>query len=85
MAIAALTALFFVLRWKKRKSITSDPREFSKPELDGESLMKPEPYIDEVGDTGVSEVNGMGRPAEMDQNVRAELEGGWRGHEAPAG
>lgn len=83
--LVAVVALFFVLRRKRRPSIKPNEHEFSKAELHSESLKKVETHIAELDDTGtINETGTEEKPAEMeDQSKYAELEGEWRGHEAP--
>lgn len=83
--IAALLLVWILLRRKRRRSKRNDDADrFRKPELHGESVKQAAPRLDELADANVNEVDGTNKPSEMDHmNVRAELEGDWRGHEAP--
>jgi hypothetical protein len=80
--LASILAFFLLRRRRRRKSSSdqvSDAGTFEKSELPGKGLERAE-----LNDTSVNEVDGTGRPWEMDpDNVRAELEGDWRGWEAP--
>lgn len=85
LAICA-SALFFFWRRRRRNqkrspSPTADPG--GKAELPGEGR---EAHTDELdNDRQIHEMTGVGKPAMLDHmNVRAELEGDWRGWEAPS-
>ena len=68
MGIALLAALvYFMLRKRRARSNNSGSLEYKHTELEAKSRSQ--------------ELSGSGRPAEMGDGSRHELEGGWQGHE----
>lgn len=83
----AILAMFMlgclVLRRRKKRSMTqpaSSDATWDKAELSGESKEVPELESDI---NGVQELNDDFIKPELDNSIRAELEGDWRGWEAP--
>ncbi|KAF7185667.1 hypothetical protein HII31_13008 [Pseudocercospora fuligena] len=85
-ALLVIGIVIFVL-WRKRRQRKATPDQsplgssdkFEKAELSGEPKQVPE-----LKATNLYEADGTGRPGEMSNaNVRAELEGDWRGWEVP--
>ena len=58
-----------VLHRRRRDHRNSSPEELKDPKTELDGRLAPQ------------EVTGAGKPAEMDTRTRAELEGGWQGHE----
>jgi len=78
-------ALALLRRRRHGRRLQDDSHVHDKPELSGDSVSDERRGLAEADTShGVAEADGVGRPPEMDdRNVRAELEGDWRGHEAP--
>ena len=83
LALAAI--VIFIWRSRKRKPTLppEDKDNAAKAELPGESKT---PQVDELGhETASYESDAHSKAAQLDEtNARAELEGDWRGWEAPA-
>lgn len=90
VAVGVVAIIFSaVLIWwrlnRHKRDLDTETDFATKPELHGEGKEAPPLQIDELGADGeIREADNTGKPAQMDHmNVRAELEGHWRGWEAP--
>lgn len=89
VTIAGLLLLSFVLwmfwRRKRSRKAAVRPRSDHKPELPGEGCeIKPTTSTGLNSDGERAELKGTDKPSELGLEIRHELEGGWRGHEAEA-
>ena len=85
VAIAGIVLLalgiWALFRRKKKRKYEEQPFVDPKPELPGGDAEKKSTILAELGQDR-AEVAGVGKPAELDPDVRHELEGDWHGHEA---
>ena len=83
--IAIILLLWLILHKRSQQGKNTIDKDFSKPELHNESLIRPVPQMTELDDThAINEISGNEAPQELDnQKALGELEGGWQGHEAP--
>ena len=82
--IIAAGAWYLLVKRGRRKQRPAT--EWSKPELHGDSVTHQEGgHQERLASGAVAEAPDTGRPPEMASNVRAELDGNWRGHEISAG
>jgi hypothetical protein len=76
---------WFIVRRKRDKGTTNQrtPYVDTKAELSTTDPLKNPLYGSELGSRGeVYEIGGVNKPAEMGDEARYELDGGWHGHEA---
>ncbi|TKA45173.1 hypothetical protein B0A54_04269 [Friedmanniomyces endolithicus] len=82
LALIALEVWLFLRRRKSRAAGGADDNH-GKAELPGESAEKQHTKAGELSTRGeIFEFGGDARPAELEPDVRYELEGGFQGHEA---
>ena len=74
--------VWLVIRRKRSRGAEQAPYVDGKAELPGHDAEKKRPKAGELNTTSeIFETSGHGRPAELDPEVRYELEGGFHGHE----